>query len=485
MLSRTKREAKMNRHRARKIWLLCTLILGVTLSIGLGFSWSKDDKPKASQEKETSYSPVVIKEDFNTTMGRMKAEKPKIMARQLELLQERYDLGNHPAQGVAMTRGKAVQEGVRAKLPKDMTWEKLAAMSPEEMKDKGLFPAGFLPLPHPNHPEGGMLFPKFHIEEVKKQEGRDLTRFDLDFDLPDHFLPEFPPPIFLTTRPDLGDVSQGKLVTIMNYYELFNGLLNPKQLEGMRLLLTPFPQQQFNQTEDRRSELPSRGVTCFDCHVNGHSNAGTHLVGDIRPQKFRHRIDTPSLRGVNIQRLFGSQRALKSVEDFTEFEQRAAYFDGDPVIATKKGINILERGSQVHFMAEVQEILDFPPAPKLDVFGRLDPKQANEAELRGQDIFFGKGRCVPCHQPPYYTDNLMHNLRTERFFKPQMINGRMAAADGPIKTFVLRGIKESPPYLHDGRLLTLEDTVEFFNLVLGTKLNTQEKQDLVAFMRAL
>ena len=59
-------------------------------------------------------------------------------------------------------------------------------------------------------PEGGMLFPKYHIDEIKKQEDRDLTRFDLDFDLPDHFLPEFPPPIFLTTRPDLGDVSQGQ-----------------------------------------------------------------------------------------------------------------------------------------------------------------------------------------------------------------------------------------------------------------------------------
>ena len=39
--------------------------------------------------------------------------------------------------------------------------------------------------------------------------------------------------------------------------------------------------------------------------------------------------------------------------------------------------------------------------------------------------------------------------------------------DGPIKTFTLRGIKDSPPYLHDGRLLTLADCVEFFNLVLG------------------
>ncbi|MHB2153191.1 cytochrome B6 [Calditrichota bacterium GD2] len=439
-----------------------------------------------SKKKTSSYSPVVIKEDFATTMARMKAAKAAVMKRHMDLLSERYDLSNRPAKGVMMSGGrKAVQEGVRVKLPAGVTWQMLANMTPEEIRDKDLWPKGFYPLPHPNHTEGGMVFPRFHIDEIKKQEGRDLTRFDLDYDLPDHFLPEYPPPIYLTTRPDLGDVSQGKVVTIMNYYELFNGILNPKQLEGLRLLVTPFPQQQFNQTEDRRSELPSRGVTCFDCHVNGHTNGATHLVGDIRPQEFRHRLDTPTLRGVNIQRLFGSQRALKTVEDFTEFEQRAAYFDGDHVIAAKKGVHVLERGSQVHFMAEFQEILDFPPAPKLNIYGKLDPSKATQPELRGQEIFFGKAKCGVCHHPPYYTDNLMHNLKTERFYKPRMINGRMASADGPIKTFPLRGIKDSPPYLHDGRLLTLEDTVEFFNLILGLKLTEQEKKDLVAFMRQL
>ncbi|MDD3581566.1 MAG: cytochrome B6 [Desulfobacca sp.] len=470
----------------KQIWRVVSFFGAVSLALGLLFTLGAASKPSPkAKEQASSYSPVKITEPFATTTARMKEEKPKVMKQHMDLLNQRYDLSNRAAKGVNMTKGKAVQEGVRVKLPANMTWEKLAALRPEEIKEKGLWPAGFFPLPHPNHAEGGMVFPKFHIDEIKKQEGRDLTRFDLDFDLPDHFLPEFPPPIFLTTRLDLGDVSQGKVVTIMNYYELFNGILNPKQLEGLRLLVTPFPQQQFNQTEDRRSELPSRGVTCFDCHVNGHTNGATHLVGDIRPQEFRHRLDTPPLRGVNIQRLFGSQRALKSVEDFTEFEQRAAYFDGDPVIGTKKGLNILERGSQVHFMAEFQEILDFPPAPKLNIYGKLDKDKASEAEWRGQEIFFGKAQCAACHVPPYYTDNLMHNLRAERFYKPQMINGRMAAVDGPIKTFPLRGIKDSPPYLHDGRLLTLEDTVEFFNMIQGLNLNNQEKQDLVAFMRAL
>jgi cytochrome c peroxidase len=448
----------------------------------IGLAWSSTGQ---GQERPTSYAPVAGKEELKAVKARMEAAKPEIMKRQMDLLAERYDLSDKPAKGVTMSRGKPVQEGVRVKLPAGVTWQKLAEMTPDDIREKGLWPKGLLPLPHPNHPEGGMLFPKHHIDEIKKQEGRDLTRFDLDYDLPTQFLPEFPPPIYLTTRPDLGDVSKGQLVTIMNYFELFNGILNPKQLEGLRLLVTPFPQQQFNQTDDRRSALPSRGVMCFDCHVNGHTNAGTHLVGDIRPQEFRHRLDTPSLRGVNIQRLFGSQRALKSVEDFTEFEQRAAYFDGDPVIATKKGVNILERGSQVHFMAEFQALLDFPPAPKLNIYGRLDPAKAGEVERRGETVFFGKALCAVCHPAPYYTDNLMHNLQAERFYKPQMVNGRMAASDGPIKTFPLRGIKDSPPYMHDGRLLTLEDVVEFFNLIQGLKLSDQEKADLVAFMRAL
>jgi len=440
--------------------------------------------PFAQAQQPNVFAAVDDRESFDQTRSRMEGNKDAVLRRHGQLLEQRYDLADR-AGSVTMSGGKPLQTGVRVRLPQGITWAQLAELTPAQIRDRNILPLGFLPLPHPNHAEGGMLFPQSHIDLINAQEGRDLTRFDLDFVLPEHFLPENPAPIYLTTRPDLGDVSQGQLVTLTNYYEILGGVLNPKQLDGLRLLLTPFPQQQFNATIDRRSANPSQGVACFDCHANGHTNAATHLVGDIRPQEFRHRIDTPPLRGVNIQRLFGSQRALRSVEDFTEFEQRAAYFDGDPVIAQKKGVNILDRGSQVHAMAEFQELLDFPPAPKLDVFGRLDPAMASREELRGEEIFHNKGRCAECHVPPYYTDNSMHNLRVERFYSPVDINGRMAAQDGPIKTFPLRGIKDSPTYLHDGRLLTLDDTVEFFNLVLGVNLTDREKQDLVAFLSAL
>ncbi|RBP39063.1 cytochrome c peroxidase [Roseimicrobium gellanilyticum] len=430
-------------------------------------------------------SPSYADADFDAMVKKLQGEKPQFAKRQQDLLKERYDLSDKPADGVTMPRGKAVQGGVRVKLPEGATWDKLAAMTPEEIKSQDLWPAGFYPLPHPHHEAGGMIFPKKQIDGVKEQTGRDLTRFDLDFDLPDHMLPEFPAPIYLNTRPDLGDVSQGKLITLGNFYDVFKNVLNPKQLEGLRLLVTPFPQAQFNATHDRKALLAHQGVACFDCHSNGHTNAATHTVGDIRPNEHRHRIGTPTLRGMNITNTFGSQRAMKTVEDFTEFEQRAAYFDGDPEQATRKGVNILERGSQVHFMAEFENILGFPPAPKLTPLGKLDPSKATKQELRGQELFFGKAQCSVCHSGPYFTDGLMHDLQVERFFKEKMINGRKASADGPIKTFPLRGIKDSPPYLHDDRLMTLDDTVEFFNLVLALKLTTEEKADLTAFLRTL
>ena len=440
----------------------------------------------AQNLKESSYMPVIEKEDFHTTMNNLIAEKPTYMKRQKDLLAERYDLSNKISPDVTMSRGKHIQVGVRVKLPRGIkSFEELANMKPSEIKENGLFPMGFMPLPHVKHEAGGQVFPQMHIDEINRQEGRDLTRFDIEYDLPEHFLPEFPPAIYLTTRPDLGDVSKGQLVTINNYYELFNGILTPKQLDGLRLLVTPFPQQEFNMTADRKTKLPSRGVTCFDCHANGHTNGAIHLEQTVRPQSYRSRLDTPTLRGVNIQRLFGSKRALKTVEDFTEFEQRGAYFDGDTVLAIKKGVNILDRGAQVHAMAEFQEILDFPPAPKLDIYGRLIKEKATPSELKGEELFFGKAKCAQCHMPPYYTDNLMYDLKVERFYKDVLINGKQAFAEGPIKNFPLRGLKDSPPYLHDGRLLTIDDTVEFFNLILELKLTREEKADLVSFLQCL
>jgi cytochrome c peroxidase len=258
-------------------------------------------------------------------------------------------------------------------------------------------------------------------------------------------------------------------------------------MEGMRLLLTPFPQEEFNLTEDRKVALPSQGVACMDCHSNFHTNAAFHLTPDIRPQAARFRLDTVSLRGLFNQQIHGSKRSLRSVEDFSEFEQRTAYFNGDHVSATRKGPHLPDRKEQVAMMAQMQNIIDFPPAPKLDVTGRLDPARATPQELAGERIFMGKGRCVECHVPQTaFMDQQMHDLKLERFYRiGSTVNDFVQLPDGPIKTFTLRGIKDSPPYLHDGRLPTLADTVEYFNLVLGLKLTEADKQALTAYLFTL
>ncbi len=409
------------------------------------------------------------KETFEENMKADMAAKGDIMARQHDLLKARYNLEPKLDPKVTMTRGKPIAVGPTARLAKGTSWDDLGQQSPDEIRQAGTFP--YPALPHPKHTPGGQVFPQAQLEMFPR-----LKRFDVDFDLPEAFLPEFPPAIFLQSRPELGDVSRGEVVSINNYYRLFKDIVTPVQLDGLRLLLTPFPQEEFNPTDDRKSAEPSLGVTCLDCHVNGHTTAQFHLNPDTRPQQRRFRLDTVSLRGLAHQQIHGSKRSLRSVEDFTEFEQRTAYFNGDPIHAMKKGFMILDR-VQVSHMAQMQNMFDFPPAPKLDTEGRLIASKATESELRGEKLFHGKGRCATCHPAPFFLDHQLHDLQVERFVDEAPV--------GPIKTFTLRGIKESPPFLHDGRCLTLEDTVEFFNLVLELKLNHDEKVDLVAYLRQL
>jgi cytochrome c peroxidase len=399
------------------------------------------------------------------------ANKSAVMDAQRKLLETRYNLTPKLDSQFKMSRGKPVAVGPTARLAQGVTWQQIGEMPADDIKARDAFP--YPSLPHPLQSNGGQVFPKMQIQMFPR-----LERFDVDHDLPEAFLPEFPPAIFLSNRPELGDVSRGEVISINNYYRLFKDILTPVQLDGLRLLLTPFPQEEFNPTDDRKSREPSLGVTCFDCHVNGHTTGQFHLNPDDRPQERRLRLDTTSLRGVFNQQIHSSKRSLRSVEDFTEFEQRTAYFNGDQIHAIKKGMNILDR-IQVSHMAQLQNMLDFPPAPKLDpVTGRLDRSKATQSELRGEQVFFGKGQCAGCHPPAIYLDNQMHDLHLERFLQNE-------PGDGPMKTFTLRGVKDSPPYMHDGRCLTLEDTVEFFNIILQTKLTAQEKQDLVAFMRQL
>jgi cytochrome c peroxidase len=444
-------------------------LLGCTVSSWAGAPTLAPVSPSPAVAAPKGPPPEATRE-FLAAMKVKADAKPKIMKTARDLLAQRYDLSGRTDPSLRMSGGKPVPVGPTARLSNGVTWASLAQLSPEEIKKRGVFP--YAPLPHPLQPrDGGMVFPESQLKTHPE-----FVRVDVDFDIPDAFLPEFPPPLYLTTHPELGDVAKKREIALGNYYAVMKDILTPFQLDGLRLLVTPFPQQQFNQTEDRGTMAASDGVTCLSCHVNGHTTGQFHLVPDVAPQADRPRIETVSLRGTFVQRTFGSKRNLRSLEDFTEVENNTAYFDGDTNKAQMKGARHFDR-RELAAMAAFQNIIDFPPAPKLTTTGDLDKTKATPAELRGETLFRGKSKCATCHGGPYFTDNLSHDLRVERFY-----GGR---AEGVFKTFALRGLKDSPPYLHDGRLLTIEDTVEFFNLVLGVQLTQEEKSDLVAYLRVL
>jgi cytochrome c peroxidase len=395
--------------------------------------------------------------------------KPRVMAERAKYMKLRYNFTGAVTREATMTRGKPLPVGPVVRLPRGVaSWEDLARLDPAAILQRDLFPLGFRPLSHPLHTVGHQLFPQSWTRVHPEHQ-----RFDVDFDIPDAYLPEFPPPLFLTTRPDLGDVSRGHEITQANFHELFDGIITPEQMEGLRLLVTKFPTTWFNQTKHRVTKLPVRGTACFDCHVNGHTNGAIEMDPGVRPTLVRTRLDTPTLRGNHNNLLFSSRRSIRSVNHFAEVEE---YFDGDISLQPQIGGRQLDRAS-TNRMGDFNSIIAWPPAPKLDRFGRLIPARATASELRGEALFHGKARCATCHPAPFFTDNQMHDLRVEEFYR-----GR---AQGWIKTFSLRGIKDSPPYFHDGRLPTLEDTVEFFNLLFQLRLTRGEKRDLVAFLRTL
>jgi cytochrome c peroxidase len=414
-----------------------------------------------------SFNTPVLPMRFEQWLEFHAKQKPQLMEDLRAYMGSRFDFSGTAIPGATMSGGKPVMQGPIARLPGDIaTFEQLASLPAREIRERDCFP--YKPLSHPLQSTAHMLFPPEWIKAHPEHQ-----RIDVDMDIPTEYLPEFPPPLFLTTHRELGDISRGQEITLDNYYEIFDGLLTPEQMEGLKELLRPSPTTWFNQTEHRLTVKPSKGVACMDCHVNGHTNAAVELGPDSRPNMGRLRTDTPTLRGnYNLVQL-SSKRSIRSMDHFAEVEE---YFDGDPGMQQAIGPRGVQR-TVTNRMADFNALIDYPPAPKLDPLMRLDPLLATEAELRGEALFQGKAQCAKCHYGPAFVDDYMHDLKVERFY--------VGRPEGPIKTFPLRGIKDSPPYLHDGRCPTLHDAVEFFDLVLGLKLTRAEKEDLVAYLLCL
>src|SRR5436853_147942 len=76
--------------------------------------------------------------------------------------ESRYKLTPRTDPAVKMSRGKLVPIGPVARLAQGMTWERLAGMTPDQIRQQGAFP--YRALPHPLQVNGGQVFPKVQID---------------------------------------------------------------------------------------------------------------------------------------------------------------------------------------------------------------------------------------------------------------------------------------------------------------------------------
>ena len=138
-----------------------------------------------------------------------------------------------------------------------------------------------------------------------------------------------------------------------------------------------------------------------------------------------------------------------------------------------------------------------------------DPGALDDDQKLGFRIFFGKAACNQCHLGPNLTDSRFHNLGVgwrppapgadpaSGFADPGRVKVSGQARDtGAFKTPTLRDVSRRAPYMHDGSVGTLRETVELYDRggvanpwlspdVKPLHLSPREVDALVAFLKAL
>ena len=302
--------------------------------------------------EQTSFSSPDLGMTFAAWKEKMEAQRPAVDKAAQDVINARYRTTCKSDPAFTMSRGELQAIGPAAKLPAGVSsFEELAAQSSRRDPHEKSFSVRSTIR---SNPTGHMVFPptwtRVHPEQI---------RFDVSHDIPECYLPEYPPALYLTTHKELGDVTRGVEITYGNYFDMFSGILRPEKLDGLRLLVRAFLTTWVYVTHHRVTADPSQGVSCFSCHVNGNTNGAFALAPDSRPNYARLRTDTPSMRGNYAFLIFSSKRAIRSMDHFAEVEE---YFDGDTTMLAAIGGRDLQRANTNH-MGDFNAIIDFPPAP--------------------------------------------------------------------------------------------------------------------------
>jgi hypothetical protein len=106
------------------------------------------------------------------------------------------------------------------------------------------------------------------------------------------------------------------------------------------------------------------------------------------------------------------------------------------------------------------------------------------AASRGQALFDGGARCSQCHTGALFTDVNQGVLHTAAEVGQDPVYASRSVT-GKYRTTPLRGLAQHAPYFHDGNAKTLDDVVEHYNKLFALNLSSQQKADLVAYLKSL
>ncbi len=130
-----------------------------------------------------------------------------------------------------------------------------------------------------------------------------------------------------------------------------------------------------------------------------------------------------------------------------------------------------------------------------------DKSVLSASAVNGMNLFFGKAKCVICHNGPVFTDSGFHNIGVQQHGPLTEDLGRFNISKedfdkGGFKTPGLRSVSASAPYMHDGSAASLTEVVRFYNrggdvkenlspFITPLELTDSEVQDVVEFLKAL
>jgi cytochrome c peroxidase len=227
------------------------------------------------------------------------------------------------------------------------------------------------------------------------------------------------------------------------------------------------------------SGVAKRGESCVSCHivgggVNDKLGVITHGApgGDPSLDDFRGVRDAPSLWDVGRTAPYNWVGSNATLED--------------QVVAAITTHFTAPSADQVAAIAAYLRTIRAPVT-------RQDQGRLTAQELRGEEVFVGQGGCIVCHGGPQFTDNQIHDTNVPQLDVPALGGPSNDPGSARIphgfNTPQLRDVRNTAPYMHNGRFRTLEEVVDFYdsNPLTGgpLRLSAAQRSDLVAYLKTL